>query len=518
MFESAELKHEIDKKSYQSIVPDLRADLLEAQYRVLEAKRFPVIVLINGFDATGRGETVNLLTTWMDPRHIVAYAFGTPNDEERARPPMWRFWRTLPPKGRIGIFFGNWYTESFNAPFPELSSNKTKKPDPALTTAEINRFERMLVNEGALLLKFWFHLSRKEQGKRLRERTENPQTRWRVGPEEWDHYEHYRECRETAERVLRETNTHEAPWMVVSAFDPRYQIVTVARALMQAMRARLDASMQPDGANAAAGMPQEAVQEAVQEEAAKTSETPSAPRLNVLNTLDLSQRIEKEDYRERLAKYQGKLAQLVRSPEFGARALAVVFEGPDAAGKGGAIRRITGTLDARNYRVVSVAAPSEEEKAQPYLWRFWRHVPPRGKVSIFDRSWYGRVLVERVEGFCTLADWQRAYSEINDFEAQMTNAGIVVVKFWLAICADEQLKRFREREQERFKRFKITAEDWRNREKWSDYEAAACEMVEHTSTDIAPWTLVEANDKYFARITVLKTLCKRLEAALAAGK
>ncbi len=534
MFEAAELKQEIDKKAYQSIVPDLRADLLDTQYHVLEAGRFPVIVLINGFDATGRGETVNLLTTWMDPRHIVAHAFGAPSDEERARPPMWRFWRTLPPKGRIGIFFGNWYTEALVS----RVHGGINDADLDRTMAEINRFERMLVGEGALVLKFWFHLSRKEQGKRLHEREENPQTRWRVGEEEWERHAHYREYRDTAERMLRETNSAEAPWIVVSAFDPRYQIVTVARTLMRAMRERLDAAAAPSEKMQTVEVSPESPKS--QEDTKKTAKTAAkalekkaaakktetlpqeqllshATPLNVLTALDLSQRLDKEDYRERLAKWQGKLAQLTRMPEFKSRALVVVFEGSDAAGKGGAIRRITGALDARYYRVIPTAAPTEEEKAQPYLWRFWRHVPPHGTVGIFDRSWYGRVLVERVEGFCSPEDWQRAYGEINDFEEQMTDSGIVVVKFWLAIGADEQLRRFHEREQKRFKRFKITAEDWRNREKWADYEAAVCDMVERTSTDIAPWTLVESNDKYFARIKVLKTLCKRLEAVLERG-
>ncbi|GAB1368241.1 hypothetical protein MASR1M42_07900 [Azonexus hydrophilus] len=172
-------------------------------------------------------------------------------------------------------------------------------------------------------------------------------------------------------------------------------------------------------------------------------------------------------------------------------------------------------MDARHYQIVPIAAPTEEERDQPYLWRFWRHVPRTGRVTIFDRSWYGRVLVERVEGYCREEDWLRAYAEINDFEDQLEDDGALVVKFWLQISADEQLRRFKEREQTDFKRFKITAEDWRNRDKWDDYLTAACDMIDRTSTDIAPWTLVEANDKNFARIKVLRTVCERIEAALA---
>ena len=194
--------------------------------------------------------------------------------------------------------------------------------------------------------------------------------------------------------------------------------------------------------------------------------------------------------------------------------MIAVFEGSDAAGKGGAIRRITGALDARHYRIIPVAAPTEEERAQPYLWRFWRHIPAAGGVTIFDRSWYGRVLVERVEKYCAEADWMRAYAEINDFEEQLVKNNTILVKFWLTISKDEQLRRFQEREKVGFKRFKITEEDWRNREKWDEYELAVCDMVDRTSTEIAPWSLIEANDKNFARIKVLKTLCQRIESAL----
>ena len=195
--------------------------------------------------------------------------------------------------------------------------------------------------------------------------------------------------------------------------------------------------------------------------------------------------------------------------------MVAVFEGNDGAGKGSSIRRVTSALDARCYDNVSVAAPTEEECAQPYLWRFWRHLPRRGRFTFFDRSWYGRVLVERIEGFCSEADWMRAYSEINDFESRLSRHETVVVKFWLAISKDEQLRRFKQREKTPFKRFKITDEDWRNREKWDAYETAVCDMVDRTSTAGAPWTLVEANNKYFARIKVLKTLCAAVEAALA---
>ena len=238
------------------------------------------------------------------------------------------------------------------------------------------------------------------------------------------------------------------------------------------------------------------------------------PGENLLTALDMSKALAKKKYESELAEWQGRLNALCRDERFQGRSLIAVFEGNDAAGKGGTIRRITSALDARQYRIVPIAAPTEEERAQPYLWRFWRQVPRHGRVTIFDRSWYGRVLVERVEGFCGEADWMRAYAEINDFEDQLVRDGAVVAKFWLAISKDEQYRRFKEREDTRFKRFKITDEDWRNREKWDDYEQAVCDMVDRTSTEIAPWTLVPANDKNYARIHVLRTLCEHLERSL----
>jgi polyphosphate:AMP phosphotransferase len=294
---------------------------------------------------------------------------------------------------------------------------------------------------------------------------------------------------------LRITNTAAAPWVVLEASDDRYRDLTVGQVLLKAMQSKLAATVAP--------------------------RTPMAPMVrvdldgrNVLSELDLALKLADKPYKDELAKWQGRLSELVRDERFKHRSLVCAFEGADAAGKGGAIRRVTAALDARQYQVTPVAAPSDEEKAQPHLWRFWRHLPRHGHVAIFDRTWYGRVLVERVEGFCTEADWLRGYSEINDFEHELIEAGVIVVKFWLQISQAEQLQRFKEREQVEFKRFKITQEDWRNREKWHDYQQAICDMVERTSTGEAPWTLVEANDKNYARVKILRTLCERLEAAL----
>ena len=246
--------------------------------------------------------------------------------------------------------------------------------------------------------------------------------------------------------------------------------------------------------------------------AAKSSKSPEVP--TILNSLDMTQAVPKKDFGTLLAQYQGQLNRLQRKAQAKGVSTILVFEGWDAAGKGGAIRRVTGALDARSYQVIPIAAPTDEERAQHYLWRFWRNVPRRGRVTIYDRSWYGRVLVERLEGFASPEAWQRAYGEINAFEEQLVDRGIILLKFYLQITPEEQLKRFQQRQKTGYKQYKITEEDWRNREKWSAYEAAACDMLERTSTELAPWTLVEGNDKKWARIKILKTVCDRLEESL----
>ena len=493
MFESAELGHVLDAERYNREMTRLRQELLEAQLELVEARRFEVIIIIAGMDGAGKGDTVNVLNEWMDPRHIQTHAPGEPTETDLARPPMWRYWRALPPKGKIGIFFDAIYSEAIRDRVYDRIGNS--ELDQALERG--NRFEKMLVDEGALVLKFWLHLSEKLQKKRFDKLEKDPATSWRVNKEDWRNYKHYGKFRQVAERALRQTSSAEAPWTIIEGYDARYRELTLGEALLRALRQRLAVESVP--AQPAVTVP------------------PLVPRiddLNVLRVLDLSQDLDKKDYEEQLAQWQGKLNKLSRKKGFGEISVVAVFEGNDAAGKGGSIRRVTGALDARRYQVVPIAAPTDEESAHPYLWRFWRHLPERGNLVIFDRSWYGRVLVERVEGYCREADWMRAYGEINDFEEQLIRNRTLVVKFWLAVDQDEQLRRFKERENTPFKNFKISEDDWRNREKWPRYEEAVCDMVERTSTEIAPWTLVEANSKRYARVKILKTLVERIEQAL----
>jgi polyphosphate:AMP phosphotransferase len=344
-------------------------------------------------------------------------------------------------------------------------------------------------------LKFWLHLSKESQKKRLEKLEKNPETRWRVTEIEWAHFKLYDKFRKISERALLQTSTPGAPWIIVEGNDPRYRYLTIAKSILDALRERLNG-----GAQSVTPQPLPAL--------------PPVEEKFQLKSLDFSQTMTEAEYDIKLEKYQRKLNLLVRSPKFKKISAILAFEGSDAAGKGGGIRRVTGALDPRSYRIIPIAAPTEEERSHPYLWRFWRHIPRNGEFTIFDRSWYGRVLVERVEGYCSKADWMRAYGEINDFEEQLMQRGGVIIKFWFSITKDEQLRRFKEREVTGFKRFKITAEDWRNRKKWNQYELAVGELIDRTSTEIAPWTVIEANNKYYARIKILKEICSRIETAI----
>jgi AMP-polyphosphate phosphotransferase len=492
MFEAAEVGRAIAKEVWDLEVPKMRADLLAAQL-ALRSTRVPVILIVSGADGAGKGETVNRLHEWLDTRGLETHVFGPLSDEERDRPCYWRFWRTLPARGRIGIFFGSWYTDPIvRRVYGRIS---TTELDDAM--ARVAFFEKMLVEDGALILKFWFHLAKQEQKRRLRRLERDPATSWRVSPDDWKHFELYDRFRKHSERALARTDTGHAPWHVVEATDDRYRELTAGRTLLAALqRAVTPAPAAPPAAPAppAAAAP--------------------AGGLTILDRVDLTRTVTDNAYRRELAKLQARLSELAREAYQRRQSSVAVFEGWDAAGKGGAIRRVAEAMDARDYRVISVAAPTDEERTHHYLWRFWRHIPRAGTMTLYDRSWYGRVLVERVEGFATEAEWARAYAEINDFEAQLVGHGMVLAKFWLHIGKSEQLARFREREKVVYKRHKITDEDWRNRKRWARYEEAVNEMVARTSTRAAPWTIVPANDKRVARLTVLRTLCRGLEQAL----
>ncbi len=480
------------KRDYEARLPALREALIQLQV-ALQTASFPVLLVVAGDDTSGRGDVVNVLNGWLDPRGVETFAFPEPTDEERERPLMWRYWRSLPPRGRMAVYVGGWHADAL-ADNPRSPRELRAFDD---TLRHLARFEDLLAADGVLIVKVWLRLSKTEQRNRLREYEADPDTAWRATEEDWENHRDYAHRSRLGERVRRATHRPHAPWHVVDAADPRARNLAVADLLLARFHTHLRARRRtPAPAKPAAVVPLR----------------PAG--LRRLQSLVLDQPLSEDAYEAKRDKWLGRLHRAVRAAAALGRSIVWVFEGWDAAGKGGAIRRLTSAIDARDYRVIPVAKPTDEEKAHHYLWRFWRHIPRAGRVTIYDRSWYGRVLVERLEGFCTDAEWRRAYAELNDFEAQLTDHGIIVLKFWLHLSPAEQLRRFRHREDTPYKRHKINAEDWRNRRKWAGYEIAVGDMLALTDRPAAPWHLIPADNKRFARLEILKSSCKQIAAVL----
>jgi polyphosphate:AMP phosphotransferase len=495
MFETVELGRTIDRDTYERELATVRAELLEAQFALIDRRAFPVCIVIAGVDGAGRSAVVNRLKEWFDVRNIRTHAFGRLEDTAGAasEPADHRaYWAALPARGEIALFFGSWYTD----PLHDRVKKRVRRAAFERELARLLAFERTLADDGALVLKFWLHLSRAEQKRRLSRLEEDKEQRGRFHAAYWRRYRRYGRHAKAAELMIRRTDTGQTPWILIDAADDRYRDLTVARCILEHLRRRLDEGPRLEEAPAAREL----------------SSAVGAPR--VLASLDLSVRADEGRYAEELAALQARIGGLAWDLFDARRSTVVVFEGWDAAGKGGVIRRLTQPIDARLVRVIAISAPNEVERLHHYLWRFWRQLPPPGHLTVYDRSWYGRVLVERVEGYAREPEWRRAYRELNEFEEHLIERDVVLAKFFLHIDADEQLRRFREREQVRHKQHKITAEDWRNREKWAAYEEAVEELIARTSTAHAPWTLVPANSKHFARLEVLRTLVAQMEGAL----
>lgn len=487
IFDAVEVGNKVSKQDYKAALQDLRVALINMQYDLQQAG-FSVLVLLAGNDRKSANELLDVLHEWLDARYLHSHVFLPPTPHERDYPAYWRYWRVLPPAGRIGIYLGGW-------PVRALAERLLGGGTDALLDRRINHInalEQCLSNDGTVVLKLWLHLPKKAARKRLQQAQQNPDNEPYVRQQDWRIYEHYDDIVPVAEHLLVKTDTGQAPWNIIEATDARYRNLTAAHAILSSVRRRLDSP----AAAAAAGLQ------------AAPLDIP-APA-GALDTVDLGASLGRKEYRKKRESLQGKLNRLVIEAR-GKAATVLVFEGWDAAGKGGVIRRMTSALFAEDYRVFPIAAPTDEERARHYLWRFWHRLPGPGKLVIFDRSWYGRVLVERVEGFAGEDEWRRAYFEINDFEQQLTAHGITLCKFWLHIDPDEQLRRFQAREQTGYKKYKITDEDYRNREQWQAYTAAVNEMVARTSTAAAPWHLVPANDKKWARIQVLETVVAALQ-------
>lgn len=491
MLSAAAAGNTVSKQEFKEAEPDLRLGLLNAQFDLAEAG-LPVVVIIAGDDRVGANDLVNRLNEWMDTRYVATEVFTDPPEAVRERPQTWQLWMALPPKGRMALWVGGLMRVVRAQLRGEISEAEAQR-----WARHLRATQRMWVADGALVLKFFVHTPAAVQRKRLKKARKRGRDAWRYDKRDWTLAKNLRDAVPLIERTLQETSVAGAPWTIIEGTDERYRDLSVGRSILAAVQARLESP-----AATAPGVPAEAFVDA--------DETAT-----VLDHVDLTRTVTKSDYRTRLERLQGRVHLLADEARRRDIATVLAFEGWDAGGKGGAIRRITSALEAGDYRVHAVAAPTEEERKYHYLWRFWRDLPRDGRISIYDRTWYGRVLVERVEGFASPAQWQRAYDEIVDFEQQVTEHGTYLAKFWVHISAEEQLARFRAREETPYKRYKITEEDYRNREKWDDYVRAVDSMVVRTSTEFAPWHVISGNDKRNARLEVLTHVVEGLERRLA---
>ncbi|MDJ0790127.1 MAG: polyphosphate:AMP phosphotransferase [Myxococcota bacterium] len=485
MFQAAELGSRIEKAEYEGEVPTLRVDLVNLQYDLQQAS-FPVLIVLVGDDQQGVSQAVARLCEWMDARYVATRVFGMPTDEELRHPRFWRYWKALPGNGELALYTGAWVLGT-------IAERLTGAIDDAELDRRLNhmqRFEQALVDGGALVLKFWVHLPQSQRKKRVKRARKNGNGR--LDDLDQAIFERNDEVMTLAEHVIRKTDVGHAPWQIIESSDARHRDLTIARSVRAALAARLEPGATPP----------------------EPSPVPHAEAPKVLDSIDLTASVPRDEARRRRAELQERLSELAARAREKDVSSVLVFEGVDAAGKGGVIRRIAHALDVQDYRIVPISAPTEEERNHHYLWRFWRRIPRSGRMVIFDRSWYGRVLVERVEGLASEAAVQRAYAEINDMEEQLVEEGVRVIKFWMHIDAEEQARRFAAREETPYKKYKITAEDYRNRERWPDYELAVNEMLTRTSTQLAPWHLIPANDKRFARVEVLQRVCSALGEAV----
>ncbi len=497
MLNQIDLNKKMPKASWREIQKKLQVRLAELQ-RTVKTLKTPVLIIIEGWDASGKGTLLNRILQPLDPRGFRVYNVSRSSDEEKLRPYLWRFWSLTPPEGQIVFMNRSWYRRLLEGRFEGLVKGARVEEN----FEETRNFERQLRLGGTQLVKFFIHISQKEQAKRLEALDKKATTTWRVNSEEWNRNKRYNELSKLTEEMLHSTDIGEAAWTIVNGHDLYYAEVQMLSAIVKALE---EAVIEKEVKTSK--------QQLTSEKTVKegSSEAQEALGSLLLKDIDLNLSISESRYKKELPELQERLRE-IQYTLYRERIPAVIaFEGWDAAGKGGAIKRLTEQLDPRGYEVHPTAAPNDIERAHYYLWRFWKEFPKAGHMAVFDRTWYGRVLVERVEGFCSPEEWRRAYSEINDMEAQWIQYGTILVKFWMEISPEEQLLRFQERENSLEKNWKITEEDWRNREKWPQYQSALDEMLLRTSTLHAPWTVVEANNKEYARIKVLKTVIKASE-------
>lgn len=488
MLEKVNLKASITKEEYKKEASALKEELSSLQ-QLVKQNKLPVIIVFEGWGSAGKGSQIANLILNFDPRGSKVYSNIAPTELEKREPNLWRYWKIIPGGGEIAVMDRSWYQEISVLRLEDEVDDVTN----LRRMNDINTFERQLADNGYLIIKFFLHISQKEQRERLENLANSKNTEWRVTQQDWKRNKQYDRYYRAFDEMLEYTNTTYAPWHVIASTDRLHAELEISHTVI-------------DGIKTALALKQHRKEHPITPTNIILPGNFTFVPMPKLKDVSLDKTITDEKYKKQLKKLQEELSELHNKIYRKRVPVVVCYEGWDAAGKGGNIRRVAAALDPRGYEVVPIASPTAPELAHHYLWRFWTRLPKDGHVAIFDRTWYGRVMVERIEGFCTTEDWQRAYREINEFERQLYDWGAVVVKFWLHIDQDEQLRRFNDRQNTPSKQWKITDEDWRNREKWDQYEEAIDDMLRYTSTDFAPWHIIESQNKKYGRIKALKIL------------
>lgn len=462
---------------------------LAGQQMMIKERGLPVLVLFEGWGTAGKGSVLGKVIRNIDPRFFKVAAMDVPTQEERRKPFLYRYFVKIPEAGKFMFLDSGWMDEVTG----ECLDGVLREKDYKKKIESVKRFERQLTDNGYLVMKFFFHISQKEQKKRIDALKSDKNTSWRVGEKDSWQNRHYDKCLSVFDRYLNDTNLPADPWYIIDAKSRKWAQLQVLETLVSGIDTALK--------NSAMAVP-------------LLQNVFPLERMPKLDEIDLDKAVTQEEYRAELDRLQEKLGHLHNKLYRKKVPVIIAYEGWDAAGKGGNIKRITEALDPRGFEVHPIASPEPHEKARHYLWRFWNRLPKTGHIAVFDRTWYGRVMVERLEGFCRENDWQRAYNEINEFERELADWGAVIIKFWVQIDKDTQLARFNERQNTPAKQWKITEEDWRNREKWDLYEGAVNEMLQKTNTTYAPWHILESNDKRYARLKALRIVIESIEKAL----
>ena len=480
-----ELK-EIEKKFKKEESKKYR-DNIASKLREVKAAKIPFLIDIEGWDAAGKSYVLNELIKNIDPRFYSVYIEEAYQDQERY-PYMYRYYELLPQDGNFRFMDGGYLYSTANS----CMEGELSEDDYITRIKLINDYERTIINNGYVVLKLFLDISEKEQAKRIANLKSKKKTAWRIGLTDLNQNANYKTWKKAFKSVMDDTSTF-APWHIIDAKSRTNLKYEALKLLSETIDNALSKGK-------FVGKPYK-----------EEFEMAPVPDINKMN---LNQVLTKEEYDEKLKEAEDRLKKLCKEVYRKQIPFVLAFEGWDAAGKGGAIKRVAYPLDPRDFQVIPIASPTVPEKERHFLWRFWTRLPKSGHIHIFDRTWYGRVMVERLEGFCSDNDWKRAFNEINEFEEGLTKEGVVVLKFWLQIDKDTQLARFTERQNTPEKQWKITDEDWRNREKWDDYEKAIKEMFKKTSTKAAPWHIIESNDKLYARIKVMTIVADSMEEAL----